>query len=53
MVYVANVGDSRAIISLNEGKETKSLTRDHKPAEESEKKRIQENGGYIYQYVIK
>lgn len=39
-VYLANVGDSRAIISSNEGNKSSELTRDHKPSEEGEKKRI-------------
>ena len=47
--YIANVGDSRAIISLNKGKEIKVLSTDHKPNEEKESKRIKLNGGKIYQ----
>lgn len=34
--YVANVGDSRAVMSMNGGKDVQALTKDHKPAEESE-----------------
>lgn len=48
--YIANVGDSRAIISKNGGKEFFPLTKDHKPNEEVENKRIVENGGKVYQY---
>ena len=49
-VYIANVGDSRAVLSMNEGKKVIEITKDHKPTEETEKNRINENGGYIYQY---
>ena len=48
MCYVANVGDSRAILSSQRGKNLLDLTVDHKPLEENEKKRIQSNGGKIY-----
>ena len=39
-IYVINVGDSRAIMSSNIGAECKSMTKDHKPMEPSEFKRI-------------
>ena len=48
ILYCANCGDSRAIISLNSGKEIKLLNNIHRPSEENEKKRIIENGGRIY-----
>ena len=35
--YVANVGDSRALMSAEEGKKLFVLSRDHRPNEESEK----------------
>jgi protein phosphatase PTC2/3 len=35
--YVANVGDSRAIMSAMNGKKLFLLSRDHKPSDESEK----------------
>jgi len=38
--YVANVGDSRAIMSKNTGSEVYNLSTDHKPTEENELKRI-------------
>lgn len=50
MCYVANVGDSRAVMSLNDGKDTVELTNDHKPNNENEEKRIVELGGKVYQY---
>lgn len=48
-LYILNVGDSRAVASLNNGTEKLSLTIDHKPTERSEQERIQKNGGRIYQ----
>lgn len=47
--YIANVGDSRAIMSKNTGKEIIELTEDHKPNNSNEKKRIMDNGGKVYQ----
>ena len=46
--YFANCGDSRAIASFNGGKIIKDLTKDHKPNDPLEKKRIEDNGGSIY-----
>ena len=43
--YIANVGDSRAIMSTDGGAKIFSLSRDHKPSDESESKRIMEAGG--------
>jgi serine/threonine protein phosphatase PrpC len=47
--YICNVGDSRAIMSVDGGKSTVALSFDHKPNQEEEMKRIQEKGGKIYQ----
>jgi protein phosphatase 2C family protein 2/3 len=47
--YIANVGDSRAVLSKSGGKDIIELTNDHKPNDPSEKKRIIENGGKVYQ----
>ena len=49
MCYVANLGDSRAIMSLNKGREIKVLTNDHKPSENAEQIRIVKSGGKVYQ----
>ena len=49
MCYVANVGDSRAVMSSNRGNKMDVITNDHKPNEEGESKRIIENGGKVYQ----
>ena len=43
--YVANVGDSRAVLSGESGKKVYPLSLDHKPTEEKEMKRIKEGGG--------
>jgi protein phosphatase 2C family protein 2/3 len=49
MCYLANVGDSRAIMSVDGGEKILLLSRDHKPEAPDETKRIEENGGRIYQ----
>jgi serine/threonine protein phosphatase PrpC len=47
-IYVINVGDSRALMSKSEGIYIDALTKDHKPMEPGEYKRITTNGGKIY-----
>lgn len=47
--YVANVGDSRAVISTEHGMRTFDLSQDHRPNEEKEFYRIRDNGGHVYQ----
>jgi protein phosphatase 2C family protein 2/3 len=49
MCYVANVGDSRSIMSADGGEKIFLLSNDHKPTDDVEVKRIIENGGKIYQ----
>jgi protein phosphatase 2C family protein 2/3 len=46
--YVANIGDSRSIVSKQFGAVVQQLTNDHKPEEESERARIEQNGGAIF-----
>ena len=46
--YIANLGDSRAIYSYNSGTEFYQLSRDHKPNDLKEKKRIYKAGGSIF-----
>ena len=48
MCYIANVGDSRAILSSLNGKQMYQITHDHKPNEKKEKRRIHANGGVVY-----
>ena len=48
MIYIINVGDSRAIMSIDAGSQIGVLSRDHKPDDELEKIRIQAAGGKIY-----
>ena len=53
--YVANVGDSRAVLSMyfyanySDGGKVQTITRDHKPEDTPEKIRIYNAGGKIYQ----
>jgi serine/threonine protein phosphatase PrpC len=49
--YIANLGDSRGLISENGGKKVFLLSKDHKPNDPDEKKRIYSAGGYIYQGI--
>lgn len=46
---MANVGDSRAILSKNKGKNIIELSQDHRPERNTEQERITQNGGHIYQ----
>ena len=48
-IYIANVGDSRCLLSLNGCKKFIEVTKDHKPNMPEEKKRIELFGGKIYQ----
>lgn len=49
LCYVANLGDSRAIMSCDGGRYLSELSRDHKPNDETEAKRIVAGGGKVYQ----
>ena len=49
MCYIANVGDSRIVASFEQGKKNLALSKDHKPNDKDEQKRIISNGGKIYQ----
>ena len=48
MCYIINLGDSRALCSTNSGAKLLQLSRDHKPNDEIEKKRITQAGGKVY-----
>ena len=47
-IYIGNIGDSRAIMSINNGNKVKQLTNDHKPNNIKEYERITKNGGKVY-----
>ena len=47
-VYIANIGDSRAIMSVNGGTKVKQLTVDHKPDNAKEFERALKTGSKIY-----
>ena len=46
--YVANVGDSKVVLPGNFGKSIYPLSRDQKPYDSEERKRILEASGQIY-----
>lgn len=48
-IFIANVGDSRAFISSDNGQNITAITVDHKPNEVNELKRILSKGGKVYQ----
>ena len=48
-IYIANVGDSRCLVSMENGKKFIEVTKDHKPNSPNEVKRIKRYGGNIYQ----
>jgi len=50
--YVSNVGDSRAIMSISNGKSIDILSNDHKPGMKEEENRIIQAGGKVYQYIF-
>ena len=47
-IYVANLGDSRAIMSIENGTKFKALSIDHKPNNPKEFERISKCGGKVY-----
>ena len=48
-IFVANLGDSRCLLSMENGKKLIEVTKDHKPNSLNEAKRIKRYGGNIYQ----
>jgi len=46
--YIANVGDSRAILSTEGGRFAFNLSRDHRPTDIKEQDRVIAAGGKIY-----
>lgn len=49
-LYICNLGDSRAVMSQQSGNSVYALTRDHKPSDPQELRRIVDGGGKVYQY---
>jgi hypothetical protein len=47
--WVANLGDSRALLSEDSSNRLYALTRDHKPSDPIERDRIENAGGSVYQ----
>lgn len=47
--FVANLGDSRALLSENLSQNLSYVTNDHKPEDVDEKSRIEKAGGHVYQ----
>lgn len=47
-VYVANVGDSRAVLSMDRGMHHEDLSSDQKPNDPNERSRIYSHGGEVY-----
>ena len=47
-IFIGNIGDSRAIMSICEGTKVKQLTMDHKPDNVKEFERALKNGSKIY-----
>jgi protein phosphatase 2C family protein 2/3 len=47
--YISNLGDSRAILSMNEN--VYQLSKDHVPSDEGEKQRILKSRGSVYEYI--
>lgn len=48
-IYIANVGDCRAIVSERNGSSVVQITNDHKPSDPGEQQRIVKAGGTVYQ----
>jgi len=50
-LYICNLGDSRAVMSQQSGNSVYALTRDHKPSDPQELRRVIDGGGKVYQYL--
>ena len=48
MLYAINLGDSRALMSTDSGQNLYQITRDHKPNDDIEKRRIEKSGAKVY-----
>ena len=47
-LYAINLGDSRALLSTESGQTLRQITRDHKPNDPIEKRRIEKSGAQVY-----
>ena len=47
-LYAINLGDSRALLSSDSGQNLYQITRDHKPNDPLEKRRIEKSGAKVY-----
>ena len=48
MLYAINLGDCRALFSSDSGTHLLQITRDHKPNDPIEKRRIEQHGAKVY-----
>ena len=48
ILYAINLGDSRALMSTDSGQNLYQITRDHKPNDEIERRRIEASGAKVY-----
>jgi protein phosphatase 2C family protein 2/3 len=48
IAYIANTGDSRAILSLRKGSHSINLSKEHRPSNHAERQRVKEAGGAFY-----
>ena len=47
ILYAINLGDSRALMSADSGESLYQITRDHKPNDSIEKRRIEQSGAKV------
>ena len=47
-LYAINLGDCRALLSTDSGQTLRQITRDHKPNDHIERKRIEKSGAKVY-----
>eukprot|EP00828_Plagiopyla_frontata_P026870 TRINITY_DN35027_c0_g1_i1.p1 TRINITY_DN35027_c0_g1~~TRINITY_DN35027_c0_g1_i1.p1 ORF type:complete len:154 (-),score=23.93 TRINITY_DN35027_c0_g1_i1:90-551(-) len=50
--YIANLGNSKAIISMDDGKQYQIMTNDHSTKNQTEIQRILANGGQLYEQQL-
>ena len=47
MLFIANIGDSRAVLCRENGSKPTAVSQDHKPSRRDEKKRVESMGGRV------